>query len=81
MPMLTGLEAEFSLTPDNGNTLLTGTFQYKTENYFGQLMNKFAMKKMNEKAWVGFMSGIKHHVETGEIVEKNSPIETESVGE
>ena len=75
MPMITGMEAEFSLKADGDATLLTATFEYGMTNLLGNLMNSMTMKKMNEKAWVSFIAGIKHHVETGEDVEKSTKLD------
>ena len=81
MPMITDIQAQFSVEGDGEGAIVTGIFEYGMSNVLGQLMNNLAMKKMNEKAWVTFLAGIKHHLETGEDVEKStqldlSPVET-----
>ena len=81
MPMITGMKAEFSLKPDGDATLLTGTIEYEMTNLLGNLMNKLTMRKMNEKAWVSFMAGIKHYVETGVNVEKDTILDITPVKE
>jgi len=81
MPMITGMVAEFSAKTEGDMTTVTGTFEYKMANMFGNLMNKMIMKKMNEKAWDKFLAGIKHHIETSEAVDKNTKLDVSSVTE
>lgn len=75
MPMITGMEAEFKVTEEGGQTFVSGTFQYGMTNAIGGFLNNIAMKKMNEKSWVAFIAGIKHHVETGEDVNKDTQLD------
>jgi len=79
LPMITAMRATFTVSEDRDSTLLTGTFQYGMTNALGGLLNSLAMKKMNAKTWVGFIAGIKHHVETGEHVEKNTQLDKSGV--
>jgi len=81
MPMITDMEAEFSLETEGEGTEITGIFEYKMTSSLGNLINNLSMKKMNEKTWVKFIAGIKHHVETGENVEKNTPLDISLVKE
>lgn len=81
MPMITDIEAFFELTSSDTSTELTGTFQYGMSNAFGGLMNDLAMKKVNVKSWVKFMAGIKHHVETGEHVGKETKLDLTPIKE
>lgn len=74
MPMVQDLEAFFELTDQDEATELMGTFQYGMSNALGRLMNSLTVKKMNEKSWNEFMAGIKHHVETGEDVNKETDL-------
>ena len=71
--------AEFKLIEEGSETHVIGTFEYGTTNALGGLLNSMAMKKMNEKTWVGFIAGIKHHVETGEDVNKDTPLDKSQV--
>jgi len=79
MPMVTGMEAEFILEENGDQTILTGHFQYGMTNALGGLLNNLAMKKMNVKTWVGFLAGIKLHIETGELVDKKTVLDVSSV--
>jgi len=75
MPMVMGMEALFELKEQDDRTELTGTFEYGMTGVFGGLINNLAMKKMNEKAWVKFIAGIKHGVETGDYVDKKTNLD------
>ena len=79
VPMTTGMNAYFKVTDQGEKTLLSGTFKYEMTNAFGDLMNSLTMKKINEKSWVKFMAGIKHHVETGEDVDKKTKLDLSAV--
>ena len=79
MPMITGMEGTFHVETEGEMTVVSGTFEYKMTNIIGDFMNWMSMKKMNEKAWVKFLAGIKHHVETGENVEKDTKLNVSSV--
>ncbi|MDA0195495.1 MAG: hypothetical protein O2887_10065 [Bacteroidetes bacterium] len=48
-------------------------------NALGGLLNNMAMRKMNEKNWVTFIAGIKHHIETGEDVNKGTALDISPV--
>ncbi len=81
MPMITGMEAVFKLSEKEGETVVTGTFEYGMTNVLGGLLNSIAMKKMNQKAWVTFMAGLKYHIETGEDVNKDTELDLSHVDE
>jgi carbon monoxide dehydrogenase subunit G len=75
IPMIKGMEAEFKVSEEGGSTVVIGIFKYGMTNVFGGLLNSLTMKKMNQKAWIKFIAGIKHHVETGEDVKKETLLE------
>jgi carbon monoxide dehydrogenase subunit G len=75
MPMVVDIEAYFEVKEVDSETELVGKFEYGMSNGIGSLMNSLMMKKMNEKTWVNFMAGIKHFVETGEKVDKNTVLD------
>jgi len=79
LPLVTGMKAGFKLIPQGDDTLLVGGFQYKMKNVIGDLMNITFMKRMNKKAWTTFLAGVKHHVETGEEITKNTKVDTSTV--
>lgn len=74
MPMIRDIQAHFGLTESEGTTSLTATFEYGMSNAIGGFMNNLAMKKINIKSWETFMAGIRHHVETGENVDKSTDL-------
>jgi carbon monoxide dehydrogenase subunit G len=81
MPMITGMEAEFKISEEGESTVITGTFEYGMTNIIGNFLNSITMKKMNEKAWVQFLAGIKHNVETGEKVNKDTSLDLAPIQE
>lgn len=81
LPMVTGMGAEFVLSEENGQTIVTGTMEYRMSNAIGGFLNNTVMKKMNTKAWIDFMAGIKHNIETGEKVEKGTKLDRTPVME
>ena len=81
IPMAKDMGAYFELNGEDGNVILTATFEYGTSGAIAGFMNNLAMKKMNVKSWVSFMSGIKHHVETGEDVGKETKLDLAVVQE
>ena len=81
MPMVADMKAVFTLKSDGDNTVLSGIFEYQMSNSIGSLINRLTMRKMNERAWVSFLAGIKHYVETGTLVEKGTKLNINSVRE
>lgn len=79
MPMIKDMKAEFSLESLGGTSVLIGTFEYGMSNAVGSMLNSVGMKSMNEKAWAKFMAGVKHYVETGEEVSKDTPLDLDRV--
>ena len=75
MPMIKDIEAFFKVESQGDKTKLTGTFEYGMSNAIGNLLNSLSMKNMNKKGWVQFLAGIKHHVETGEEVDKKTKLD------
>ncbi|MFT5723246.1 MAG: ligand-binding SRPBCC domain-containing protein [Bacteroidia bacterium] len=75
LPMVSRMGALFELEEKNGQTLINGTFEYHMSNSLGQLLNKLKMEKMNTKSWEAFLAGIKHNLETGENVDKGTPLD------
>ena len=79
IPLISGMEARFTLSEENEQTRLTGAMEYEMGSSIGNIINNLAMKKVNEKTWIAFLAGIKYHVETGHNVEKNTSLDTSSV--
>ena len=81
MPMIADILAEFKLEEKDKEVILHGSFKYNMSNKLGNMMNSLVMKKMNIKTWELFLAGIKHHVETGENVEKGIRLDVSAVSE
>lgn len=81
LPMLRGMNASFELSRENDKTVLTGIFAYNMSNVIGDFLNSIKMRKINEKSWVQFMAGIKHNVETNEIVNQDTALDLSVVEE
>jgi len=81
MPMIADILAEFKLEEQDNKVILHGSFEYSMSNSVGNIMNSLVMKKMNIKTWELFLAGIKHHVETGENVEKGIRLDISMVSE
>jgi len=75
IPMIKGMNAFFELKEHKNGTQLTTVFTYHMNNMIGDLLNSLKMKKMNQKSWILFLAGIKHHVETGNNVNKNTKLD------
>ncbi len=79
LPMVRGMEALFEVMEQGDSTLLTGTFEYHMSHALGDFLNNLQMRKVNEKSWVRFIAGIKHHVETEEKVDRNTKLDLSAV--
>ena len=79
MPMLTDIFATFEVSEKDKKVLLQADFEYDMSNRLGNLINGLVMKKMNVKSWELFLAGIKHHIETGEKVEKGVRLDVSGI--
>lgn len=79
MPMITGMAAKFEVSDKGESTVVSGTFEYGMTNLIGSMINSLKMKKMNVNAWVKFVAGIKHHLETGENVSRETKLDLSPV--
>lgn len=79
--MITAMEAEFKVSEEGGSSVVTGTFEYGMTNIIGNILNNVTIKKMNQKAWVQFLAGIKHHLETSENVNIDTNLDLSPVQE
>jgi carbon monoxide dehydrogenase subunit G len=75
LPMMRGMNAYFEVAEQGDKTKLQGTFEYGMSNALGSFLNSIKMRKMNEKNWEQFMAGIKHNVETNEVVDKTTKLD------
>ena len=81
MPMIADILASFNLEEENNKVILHASFEYSMSSGLGNVMNSLVMKKMNIKSWELFIAGIKHHVETGEYVDKGIQLDLSAVTE
>jgi len=77
--MIADIHSEFKLEEEDNQVTLIGSFAYGMSNGLGNFLNKLMMKKMNIKTWELFLAGIKHHIETGENIEKGIRLDTSVV--
>jgi uncharacterized membrane protein len=83
LPMVRSMTASFALNDHGGSgekTRLEMTIAYSVGmGPIGWLMNQLMMRRMNTKGWESFTAGIKHHLETGESVETDTPLNLAAV--
>jgi len=79
IPMMKGMNAYFELENYEDGTKLSTTFTYHMKNIVGDLLNGMKMEKMNQKSWILFLAGIKHHTETGQNVSAATKLDLSSV--
>ena len=79
LPMIRDMEAVFELEEENGQTMIKGTFEYGMSNAIGRFFNKLKMKKMNIDSWEAFLAGIKHNLDPGQKIDKNTRLDLEAV--
>jgi len=79
LPMVVNIIGDFKVIPKGDKTLFIGIFRYQMSNFFGNWMNALFMKRMNTKAWINFIAGLKHYVETGEEITKLTTLDTSKV--
>ncbi len=75
MPGMASMSAEFSLTDEGENTRMRAIMNYELGmGVVGKMMNSAMVKPMNTKNWDSFVAGIRHHIETGEEVSKETTL-------
>ncbi len=75
MPGMASMSAEFNLADEGENTRLRAIMNYKVGmGVVGKIMNSAMVKPMNTKNWDSFVAGIRHHIETGEEVSKETAV-------
>ncbi len=71
MPPMKNIIARLSVTEQDGHTIAEGTMTYDTKfGPIGWVMDRLMISRRFGRAWQGIFAGLKHHAETGEIVEK-----------
>ena len=81
MPMIADILASFNLEESDNKVILLASFEYSMSSGLGNVMNSLVMKKMNIKSWELFIAGIKHHIETGENVDKETQLDLSAVNQ
>jgi carbon monoxide dehydrogenase subunit G len=79
LPMMKDIEALFEVAEADNKTVLKGTFEYGMSNALGKFLNSVKLRNVNIKSWEQFMAGIKHNVETGEKVSKETKLDFSDV--
>ncbi len=80
MPGMVGMSAEFSLADEGENTRMRAIMNYEVGmGVVGKMMNSVMVKPMNTKTWDNFIAGIRHHIETGEEVSKETALNTSDI--
>jgi carbon monoxide dehydrogenase subunit G len=75
MPGMASMSAEFFLTDEGEDTRMRAIMNYEVGmGVVGKMMNSAMMKPMNTKNWDSFVAGIRHHIETGEEVSKETTL-------
>ena len=81
LPPIKNIIARLSVSEENGQTIAEGTMSYDTKfGPIGRAMDRFVISKQFGSAWQGIFAGLKHHAETGEIVEKGVRLPFDEVG-
>lgn len=80
MPMVKSMGAEFRLEDAGEGTKLTASMMYDVGmGPIGWVMNAIMMKPMMAKNWSQFLAGVRHGIETGEVVNGDTPLRTQDV--
>ncbi len=79
-PIVTNAGATFILESAGDGTVLDGAIHYDLKyGPVGSLMHSMSIQKQTDRSWRLFLAGIKQHVETGEIVGKETRVPVEAV--
>ena len=79
-PVVTNVGATFTLQPFEGGTSLEGVIHYDLKfGAIGSAMHSMSIRKQSDRGWRLFLAGIKKHVETGEVIEKDTRVPVEAV--
>lgn len=71
LPPIKNIIARLSVSEENGHTVAEGTMSYDPKfGPIGWVMDRLMVRKQFGRAWQGIFAGLKHHAETGEVVEK-----------
>ncbi len=80
VPAMRRAVAVIGLEPRNGKTLATVEMNYEVGlGALGAGMNSVMMKRQFTKSLTGLLAGLKHHIETGDSVDRRSNLPTAAV--
>lgn len=79
MPGIDQLRLQLSIQPHSLGSILRGDMVYTMKNAFFEVFNTLLMKRMNAQLLDGIMAGHKKYMETGEIVNENTPLDLSQV--
>lgn len=79
IPGIETMALELAVREEGDHAILTGTMEYSMKNPFYDLLNLLVMKSMNEKLMDSIMAGHKKYIETGDIVNKETPLDVGAV--
>lgn len=79
LPGVKTMQADFKIRGNGESSFLTANLHYTMKNFAFNIMNNLMLKKANEKLWNSVLAGHKKHIETGEIITKNTSLELDKV--
>jgi len=79
LPLMGKSVGEFKVREENGKTILYGTLEYEMLGTLGDMVNALMLKRVNTKNWNSVLAGFKKHIETGEIVGKDTKLDLDAV--
>lgn len=79
MPPIKNMRAVLSVRKDGDETIASGTMSYEPKGLVGAVMDRVMIRRNFSKAWTGIFAGLKHHIETGQLVEGGSGLPYEDV--
>lgn len=80
MPPIDNVVAHISVEAEGEDSVVRGTLEYDTRyGPVGWLMDRFMVAPKFGRAFAGIFAGLKHHVETGELVGSDTSLPYEKV--
>lgn len=80
MPLVTSMSASFGLADDGTGTKLVANMVYELGlGPIGWLADAMMMRAMMTRNWSQFVAGVRHHVETGELVEQKTRLDLSGI--
>lgn len=80
MPGITSMSAAFKLADEGQNTRLCAVMNYEIgRGIVGRILDEVIVRRTNSQNWENFVAGIRHHIETGEEVSKDTVLDTSDI--